>query len=187
MIRLLLLSAATAFALSACGGGDETSEGGLISPGNPENAEAQAPSEADRQSAAEQAVIETPEAEAALQRWAYALEARDWETARQVWAENGEASGLSAEEYAEAHEKYQTVSITIEDGRAEDNAGKLYFEGQVTMEGELQNGDAYMMQGPVVLSRVADLPGASTEELSWRIEMSDLRPRPVDEETGEPQ
>jgi hypothetical protein len=79
------------------------------------------------------------------------------------------------------------VSVTIEDGRAEENAGKLFFEAQVTMEGELQNGDAYMMKGPVVLSRVTDLPGASNEELSWRIEMNDLRPRPVDEETGEPQ
>ena len=187
MFRLLILSAAAAVALSACGGGDETSEGGLVSPGDPDSAESQVPSETDNQSAAEQAVTETPEAEVTLQRWADALEARDWEKARQVWGEKGEASGLSAEEYAEAHEKYQTVSVTIEDGRAEDNAGKLFFEAQVTMEGELQNGDAYMMKGPVVLSRVADLPGASNEELSWRIEMNDLRPRPVDEETGEPQ
>lgn len=187
MFKHFLLSAATAFALSACGGGDDPSEGGLISPGDPERAESQVPGETDSLSSGEQAEIETPEAEAALQRWADALEARNWEAARQVWGEQGEASGLSAEEFAEAHEKYRTVSITIEDGRAEDNAGKLYFEAQVTMEGQLQNGDAYMMKGPVVLSRVTDLPGASNEELSWRIETNDLRPRPVDEETGEPQ
>lgn len=115
-----------------------------------------------------------------LRAWANAMEARNWEAARQYWGENGEASGLSAEEYAEAHDKYRTVDVTLEEGRQEGAAGTVYYEANVVMTGEIQDGEAYRMEGPVVLSRVNEVPGASDEERQWHIETSDLRARPVD-------
>ena len=187
MFRPLLLAAVSILALAACNSEDGSPAEGLIQEEELDRIESEVPEEAETLSPAEQAEAETPDAEAALQGWADAMEARNWEAARQVWGDKGEASGLSAEDYAEAHEKYKTVAITLEEGRAEGAAGTLYYEAQVTMEGELQNGDAYMMKGPVVLSRVNDVPGASDEDLSWHIATSDLRPRPVDEETGESQ
>ena len=115
------------------------------------------------------------------QRWADALESREWETARQVWGESGMASGMDAEEFEVAFSKYRTINISFGEARKEGAAGTLYYEVPVTMEGELDNGDAYRMEGPLLLSRVNDVPGASTEERKWHIEMSDLRPRPVDQ------
>lgn len=121
------------------------------------------------------------------QRWANALEARDWETARLSWGESGMASGLDAEEFEIAFSKYRTIDISFGEPRRGGAAGTLYYEVSVTMTGELENGDAYRMEGPLLLSRVNDVPGASTEERKWHIEMSDLRPRPVDKDVGEPE
>lgn len=185
MIRQLLLPAMAGLLLVACGQGERVSD--LVSEEDLDRIESELPDEAESLSPAEQAEAETPDADAVLQRWARAMEARNWEEARQVWGDKGEASGLSAEDYAEAHEKYRTVKIEVGEGRAEGAAGTLYYEAEVTQTGQLQNGDAYLMKGPVVLSRVNNVPGASDEDLAWHIEMSDLRPRPVDEETGEPQ
>ena len=180
MIRQLLFSATAGLLVVACGPGESVDD--LVSKEDLDRIESDLPDDAKRLSPAEQAEAETPKAEAVLQRWARAMEARNWEEARQVWGNKGEASGLSAEEYAEAHEKYRTVSIEIGEGRAEGAAGTLYYEAEVTQSGELQNGDAYLMRGPMVLSRVNNVPGASDEDLAWHIEMSDLRPRPVDQD-----
>ena len=38
----------------------------------------------------------------ALREWADALEARDWATARAMWGDDGQKSGLSPEEFASA-------------------------------------------------------------------------------------
>lgn len=119
----------------------------------------------------------------AAQRWADALEARDWETARQVWGESGMASGLDADEFETAFSKYRTIDISFGEARQEGAAGTLYYEVPVTMTGELENGDAYRMEGPLLISRVNDVPGASTEERKWHIEMTDLRPRPVEDDS----
>jgi hypothetical protein len=183
MIRHLFFSVAAGTLLAACGFGEDGA--GLVDEDDLSRIESEVPDEAETLSPTEQAEAETGDAEATMQRWATAMRARNWEAARRVWGEKGEASGLSAEEFAEANDKFRTVNISIEDGRAEGTAGTLYYEAQITMEGELQNGDAYLMKGPVVLSRVNDVPGASDEESSWHIETSDLRPRPVDQDEAD--
>ncbi|MEM5517809.1 hypothetical protein WNY37_12700 [Henriciella sp. AS95] len=142
------------------------------------------PDEADAAPAED--TIETNEVDAGkpedtLETWADALEARDWETARQVWGQNGEASGMAPEEFERAYEKYKTIEIDAEPGRQEGAAGTVYYEAQVTMSGELQNGDAYRMEGPVLLSRVNNVPGASMEDRMWHIESIDLRPVMIEE------
>ncbi|WP_084419447.1 hypothetical protein [Henriciella litoralis] len=119
--------------------------------------------------------------EEVLQSWAHGLESRDWEAARLAWGNAGEDSGMSAEEFADAYSKYKTIKITVGEGRTEGAAGSLYYETQVVMEGELENGDAYRLEGPVVLRRVNDVPGSSTEQRKWHIATSDLRAVPVDE------
>jgi hypothetical protein len=121
--------------------------------------------------------VGTPEQK--LQTWANSLEARDWEAARQIWGDSGATSGMTAEEFAAAYEKYATINITVDEGQEEGAAGSIYYEANVTMEGELQNGEAYRMEGPVVLKRVNDVPGSSTEQRTWHIATSDLRPRAI--------
>ena len=85
------------------------------------------------------------------------------------------------EEFAAAYEKYKTINIELGEGRIEGAAGTVYYEAPVVMEGELQSGEPYRMEGPVVVSRVNNVPGASTEELEWHIATSDLRPKPVND------
>ena len=122
MIRQLLLPAMAGLLLVACGQGERVSD--LVSEEDLDRIESELPDEAESLSPAEQAEAETPDADAVLQRWARAMEARNWEEARQVWGDKGEASGLSAEDYAEAHEKYRTVKIEVGEGRAEGAAAR---------------------------------------------------------------
>lgn len=166
-----ILVSALAMAIAACGA-DDTSDRSVV----PEQAD---PAAVDETMDTNDVAVGEPED--TLQVWADALEARDWETARSVWGESGEASGMTLEEFEQAYEKYRTIKISLEQGREEGAAGTVYYEAQVSMSGELQNGDAYRMEGPVLLSRVNDVPGASTEDLQWHIETSDLRPVMIEE------
>ena len=168
------------FALSAgaCGQADHTASSAEQSP--------QVQAEPAQPTAAEEA-LQQADAEAGaprdtLQDWADAMEARDWEQARGYWGDNGEKSGMTLEEFAAANDRYRTISITLGEGQEEGAAGSLYYEAQVTMQGELQNGEAYVLRGPVVLRRVNDVPGASKEELMWHIATSDLRPVSTEQE-----
>ncbi len=127
------------------------------------------------------ASVSSEEPEQVLADWAAAIEARDWDTARAVWGESGEASGLSPSQFARAYEKYATIDVEIGEAVVEGAAGSLYYEPVVTMSGELQSGEPYLMEGPVRLRRVNDVPGATPEQLRWHIEDSGLRPKPVEE------
>lgn len=168
------------FALSAgaCGQADHTASSADVSPqGQVEEGQPTAVEESLQQADAEAGAPRDT-----LQDWADAMDARNWEQARAFWGDNGEKSGMTLEEFAAANEKYRTISVTLGEGQEEGAAGSLYYEAQVTMEGELQNGEAYVMRGPVVLRRVNEVPGASMEDRMWHIETSDLRPVPVEQE-----
>lgn len=123
--------------------------------------------------------VDAGEPQETLQRWADALEAGDWESARQVWGESGASSGLTADEFAASYEKYAVIKVTLGEGREEGAMGTSYYEAPVILAGQLKNGEDFRMEGPVTLSRVNDVPGSSTEQRTWHIETSSLSPRPV--------
>lgn len=160
--------------LAACGQGDPAEET-PPTPGEVAAGETPSPDEV----APETVIADAGDPADTLEAWADALEARDWTAARAVWGESGEASGMTPEEFAAAYDKYRTINIELGEGRIEGAAGTVYYEAPVVMEGELESGEAYRMEGPVVVSRVNNVPGASTEELEWHIATSDLRPVPV--------
>ncbi|MEQ9316802.1 MAG: hypothetical protein RLN72_13190 [Henriciella sp.] len=160
-------------AIAACGQSDPADTS--VSPGEVAAGETPSPDDV----APETVIADAGDPADTLQAWADALQARDWAAARAVWGDSGEASGLTVEEFAAAYEKYKTINIELGEGRMEGAAGTVYYEAPVVIEGELQSGEAYRMEGPVVVSRVNNVPGASTEELEWHIATSDLRPRPV--------
>lgn len=163
--------------MAGCGQTSAPEDGSAGAAGPAQAAEADKPGPDDTEPA--EVIADAGDPADTLETWARALEARDWETARSVWGESGEASGMTLEEFANAHEKYATVDITLGEGRIEGAAGTVYYEAPVTMQGELQSGEPYLMEGPVLVSRVNNVPGASTEQLEWHIESSDLRPKAI--------
>ena len=60
-------------------------------------------------------------------------------------------------------------------GRMEGAAGSLYYTAPTTITGTLKSGGNYKLQGPVILRRVDDVPGATAEQLRWHIYSTDLK------------
>lgn len=118
--------------------------------------------------------------ESVLKTWASALEAGDWSTARAQWGDEGARSGLSEAEFAAAYQQYKTIHITFTETQTEGAAGSLYYQPEVTITGEMVDGQPFRMVGPVTIKRVNDVPGATEEQLRWHIASSDLKPRPAE-------
>ena len=111
-----------------------------------------------------------------LAGWAAAIERRDWAEARRYWGEHGERSGMSAPDFAAAWDKYRTLEVTVSEGRQEGAAGSLYYAAPVSLKAVRQDGAAVAQAGEVVLRRVNDVPGATSEQLRWHIESTTLQP-----------
>lgn len=159
MKRLIL--PALLLALTACGASESPPRGG---------------SEGQTLAPPAAGAIEGPDPRVTLQRWAEALEARDWEAAYDTWGDDGAASGMDAATYADTYEDYRSIHITIGEGHVEGAAGSLYYEADVAMSGVTQDGHDYRFAGPVTLRRVNDVPGASEEQLQWHIIANSLAP-----------
>jgi hypothetical protein len=96
-----------------------------------------------------------------------------------LWGQGGQASGLSAEAFAASFDKYDSYHAQVgAPGRIEGAAGTLFVEAPVVVYGRLKSGEEVHMSGPMRLSRVNDVPGATDEQRRWHIAASGLRPRP---------
>ena len=60
-------------------------------------------------------------------------------------------------------------------GPIEGAAGSLYVEIPVVIYGRLANGKEFHQSGRAILRRVNDVPGATAEQLRWRISWIDLK------------
>lgn len=113
------------------------------------------------------------EAEAAVavvRQFAELLEQRRFAEARQLYAEGGAASGLSPEAFTDKLDDFRTIAAAVEyPERVEGAAGSLYADVQLTLSGELQGGEPYSRTGMVTVRRVNDVPGATPDQLQWRI------------------
>lgn len=61
-------------------------------------------------------------------------------------------------------------------GPVEGAAGSLFVEVPVVLYGRYATGGEYHASGKAVLRRVNDVPGATAEQLKWRIERIDVKP-----------
>lgn len=112
-----------------------------------------------------------------LLEWGAALERKDFARAYAQYGDEGAKSGMSEREFAFSYAKYATITVAMPTGRLEGAAGSLYYTAPTTISGKLKNGEAYRLEGPVVLRRTHDVPGASAQSLRWHIESADLKPR----------
>ena len=115
----------------------------------------------------------SPDAEAAVavvRQFGDLLEQRQFAEARALYGNDGEASGVSADEFADRFENFETIDSAVAyAGRVEGAAGSLYTDVQLTLTGNLDSGEPYSRTGLVTLRRVNNVPGATEEQLRWHI------------------
>jgi len=126
------------------------------------------PAESSGEATAEDAV-------AVLDRYFSAIGTGDYETAYSLWRNDGEASGQTFEEFVAGFDVTASVSWDIgEPGRIEPGAGQRYIEIPVSITARTSDGESQRFEGTYVLHHTADIPGATEEQLLWRIDSADV-------------
>jgi len=132
--------------------------------------EAAAVSEAEKSPAAARDVV---------RRYYAAIDRRDYGTAYALWSGGGRASGQSAAAFANGFAK--TARTRVSAGapvNGEGAAGSLFIEVPVEVDATLDDGTRQRFAGRYVLKRINDVPGASADQLRWRIAGARLTPVP---------
>lgn len=113
-----------------------------------------------------------------VQLYGSLLEKRDFAAAHALWSNGGKSSGMSADAFARSWDRYANVHPLVGGpGKAEGAAGSSYVTVPLQLYGTLRDGGKrFNLIGPVTLRRVNDVPGATTDQKSWRIEKADLQP-----------
>ena len=95
--------------------------------------------------------------------------------AHRLWSTDTE---LSDGAFAASFDQFASYRGTIVGpGRLEGAAGSSYIDLPVEVTGRLTSGGRFRQTGTFTLRRANDVPGATPEQLEWRIVRSDLRPR----------
>lgn len=116
-------------------------------------------------------------ARAVVEHYYAALDRRAYGDAYALWSAGGKASGQTPAAFAAGFA--QTASTRVRTGapsRAEGAAGSLFIEVPVEVEATLADGTSQRFAGRYTLRRVNDVPGASAEQLRWRIAGASLAP-----------
>lgn len=109
--------------------------------------------------------------EEVLDAFAAAIEARDWRAMRAFWGEHGTRSGMDEAAFAANWSKLKSPTVSVGRGQQEGAAGSIYYTAPVVVtDGERT------IAGEVVLRRVNDVPGATSEQLRWHVESTTLEP-----------
>lgn len=100
-----------------------------------------------------------------------------YDDAYKLWGDGGRASGLSSDAFAQSFADYDSYNAQIgAPGRIEGAAGSLYVDIPVVVYGRRSNGAEVHESGTATLRRVNNVPGATPEQLSWRISSLKLKP-----------
>ena len=120
----------------------------------------------------------SPEAaNAVLKEYFRLVGERKFVEAHRLWTGDSE---LSDGAFAGSFDPYRDYHGSITgSGRMEGAAGSSYIDLPVEVTGRLKSGDRFKQTGTVTLRRVNDVPGATPEQLQWRIYKTDLKPRSV--------
>lgn len=113
-----------------------------------------------------------------LQRYALALEAKDYGEAYAAWGNGGKDSGMNASEFAKSWAKYRTIhGLVGAPSKTEGAAGSVDVKVPLQMYGALAgSGERFNLIGSVTLRRVA-ADGTTPSRTAWHITKSDLRPQ----------
>ena len=110
-----------------------------------------------------------------LQSYFALIEAGRHAEAWRLWSDGGRASGMSAAQFADSFAPYAEYHAYVgAPGRIEGAAGSAYVEVPVQVYGRLRSGAPFNRRGTMTLRRVNDVPGATPEQMQWRIHSSDI-------------
>ncbi|MDE8650525.1 hypothetical protein [Novosphingobium album (ex Liu et al. 2023)] len=118
-----------------------------------------------------EALKEHRDPERLLRYYTNAIRLGDWQAAARAWSLDAQMTPerLEAEFGGDAGPK-----IAVGKGDTEGAAGSLYYEAPVVID--FADGRE-SRRGTIVLRRVNDVPGATEEQLDWRIERSSTLPQ----------
>lgn len=112
-------------------------------------------------------------------RYYAAIDRGDYGAAYDLWSGRGAASGKSSAAFAEGFAETASSRVTAAPPiNGDAAAGSLFVEVPVEVDATLRDGRRQRFAGSYTLRRVNDVPGASAEQLRWRIARADLRPVP---------
>ena len=110
-----------------------------------------------------------------LQSYFALIEAGRHDEAYRLWSDSGRASGMSLAQFTASFAPYAEYHANIgAPGPMEGAAGSSYVEVPVQIYGRLRGGEPFNRRGSMTLRRVNDVPGATDEQLQWRIYRSDI-------------
>lgn len=110
------------------------------------------------------ALAEHRDPERLLRYYTNALRAGDWASAARAWSLDAQ---MTPEKLKGQFGGQASPKIAVGKGDIEGAAGSLYYEAPVVID--FADGRP-SRRGSIVLHRVNDVPGASEEQLNWRIE-----------------
>lgn len=116
------------------------------------------------------ALQERRDPERLLRYYANVLRSGRWNDAARAWSSD---AMVTPEMLANVYGKGELPVLAIGKGDTEGAAGSLYYEAPITVSFP---DDRPSLRGTITLRRVNDVPGASQEQLTWRIEHSSLMP-----------
>lgn len=105
--------------------------------------------------------------------FARAIELREYD---QAWAMLGPAAKAewSKARFNGLFEGLEKITVAVPTGTMEGAAGSSYYTSQATITATDKDGRPIRIEGPIVLRRVNDVPGATPDQLRWHIESADL-------------
>jgi len=114
-------------------------------------------------------------ARANLLAWARGIELREFD---QAWSLMGDAARaqISKQAFNRMFAPLRDITVAVPAGTMEGAAGSSYYTVPTLVTGTRADGTRTTLKGGVVLRRVNDVPGASAEQLAWRIERLGLKP-----------
>jgi hypothetical protein len=105
-----------------------------------------------------------------------AINRRDYDRAYQYWANNGEASNQSFDQFKQGFSDTASVIVEVgEPSKVEGAAGSLYIEIPITLTAKTVNGSVQHFTGSYSLRRVNHVPGATLDQQMWNLYSAHLR------------
>lgn len=101
--------------------------------------------------------------------FARAIELREFD---QAWAmlDDADRARWSRSAWRDLFADLGKITVEVPGGTMEGAAGSSYYTSQATITSTDRDGRPIRYEGPIVLKRVNDVPGATAEQLRWHIE-----------------
>lgn len=115
-----------------------------------------------------------------VQQYASLLEQGKYGEAYKMWGAGGNVQGMTEKQFTERFAKYSEVYTQVGGPtEPEGAAGSIYVTVPMQIYGRLKEGGTFNLVGPIILKRVNNVPGATTEQLEWHLSKSGLKPEGV--------